>query len=265
MPVLTITKTYSNGNVLTETDLDNIKNSIETFVNVTMLDNTNVDSDSIGSNMTSVGANALAAVMTLTGADAIAATMSNVGATSIVTTMDAANYNSIVGGITSAGAANNVRLNLTKTVAATVSAGGLGFSTSSGTFSSSSPSTVDVTNLEIQITTNGRPVYLTLVGSGSTNNSSLEWDGDGSSAGNGAIISIVRNLSAGSTALANCELYAESASSNLGVKVIAVPPGSLNAMDPVAAGTYTYKVQCSTGGGETVRVTNCQLVAWELS
>lgn len=47
MPVLTILKTYANGNVLTEADLDNIKNSIETFLNVTKIDDSNIQADGI--------------------------------------------------------------------------------------------------------------------------------------------------------------------------------------------------------------------------
>lgn len=47
MPTLTITKTYDTGNVLTETDLDNIKDSIETFINVTKLNDDNLQDDGI--------------------------------------------------------------------------------------------------------------------------------------------------------------------------------------------------------------------------
>lgn len=42
MPALAVTKTYSNGATLTETDLDNIKSSIETFFNTTKIDSSNV-------------------------------------------------------------------------------------------------------------------------------------------------------------------------------------------------------------------------------
>lgn len=47
MPTLTVTKTYANGNVLTETDLDNIKDSIQTFINTTKLDADNIQDNSI--------------------------------------------------------------------------------------------------------------------------------------------------------------------------------------------------------------------------
>lgn len=47
MPTLTVTKTYSDGNVLNESDLDAIKSSIETFVNTTKLDADNIQDSAI--------------------------------------------------------------------------------------------------------------------------------------------------------------------------------------------------------------------------
>jgi hypothetical protein len=47
MPTLTITKTYSNGNTLTEAMLDAIKSSIETFINTTKLDADNIQDSAI--------------------------------------------------------------------------------------------------------------------------------------------------------------------------------------------------------------------------
>jgi hypothetical protein len=42
MPTLSISKTYQDGDVLFEVDLDNIKNDIETFFNITKIDDSNV-------------------------------------------------------------------------------------------------------------------------------------------------------------------------------------------------------------------------------
>lgn len=47
MPTLTINKTYANGQVLTEQDLDSIKDSIETFLNVTKIDDDNIQDNGI--------------------------------------------------------------------------------------------------------------------------------------------------------------------------------------------------------------------------
>lgn len=52
MPLLTITKTYLNGNILTETDLDNAFNSISTLLNTTLLDSSNIQTSGIiGANL----------------------------------------------------------------------------------------------------------------------------------------------------------------------------------------------------------------------
>ncbi len=59
MPTLTITKTYQDGNVLTEADLDNIKDSIETFINVTKLDDDNLQDNGISSDKFTVSTRAL--------------------------------------------------------------------------------------------------------------------------------------------------------------------------------------------------------------
>src|SRR5437868_2085429 len=63
MPTLIVTKSYANAAILNEADLDNIKNALETFVNVTKLDSTNIQSDTVGLGVTSTGANAIATSM----------------------------------------------------------------------------------------------------------------------------------------------------------------------------------------------------------
>lgn len=47
MPTFTMTKTYQDGNVLTESDLDNMKTSTETFMNTTKLDDDNLQDTGI--------------------------------------------------------------------------------------------------------------------------------------------------------------------------------------------------------------------------
>lgn len=47
MPTLSITKTYLDTQVLNEVDLDNIKNSVETFMNITKIDNVNIQTGGI--------------------------------------------------------------------------------------------------------------------------------------------------------------------------------------------------------------------------
>jgi len=47
MPTLSVTKTYQDGDILTEADLDNIRESIQTFVNTTKLDDDNLQDNGI--------------------------------------------------------------------------------------------------------------------------------------------------------------------------------------------------------------------------
>lgn len=47
MGTLTVTKTYNDGQVLNESDLDNIKNSIETFFNTTKIDGDNIQTGGV--------------------------------------------------------------------------------------------------------------------------------------------------------------------------------------------------------------------------
>jgi len=50
MPTFTMTKTYQDGNVLFEADLDNMKNSTETFLNTTKIDDDNIQAAGISLN-----------------------------------------------------------------------------------------------------------------------------------------------------------------------------------------------------------------------
>jgi microcystin-dependent protein len=48
MPVLSITKTYQDGDILTEADLDNIRESVEGFFNTTGIDSDNIQAGGVG-------------------------------------------------------------------------------------------------------------------------------------------------------------------------------------------------------------------------
>ena len=67
MPLLTVTKTYADLQVLNESDLDNIKDSIETFINVTKLDGDNIQNLAITEALIATGA----VTETKIGADAV--------------------------------------------------------------------------------------------------------------------------------------------------------------------------------------------------
>lgn len=128
-------------------------------------------------------------------------------------------------------------------------------SSSSGNFSTSSATLVDVTNLTVTITTTGRPVLVVVQGDGggtgvgfstfriSTNVNYME----------------MRILRGGTTI--NRHIFRKE-----GVTGDAdIPPHLQFIETSLAAGTYTYTVQVlSSTGGSNVSVLNCRLLAFEL-
>lgn len=145
----------------------------------------------------------------------------------------------------------------------TVSAGGVAVSTSCGTFSTTSTSAVDVTNLSVTITTTGRPVRIALQPDGS----GLASVGTGghSAPGNGQLghIYIVR----ASTTIASNTIRSDTdPSSNNNFLDLSLPPGVISSLDLVAAGTYTYKIQAdiAAGYGGSLTLLNSVLVIYEI-
>ena len=123
-------------------------------------------------------------------------------------------------------------------------------SSSSGIFSTTSASFVDVTNLSVTITTSGGPVLLTLQGdTSSTSNINV---GTTSTSAGGWL-----QLLRGATVVAVPLVESPNGTT------IAYPPPFLAVDAPPAAGTYTYKVQAKTLNA-TLNVINCVLVACEV-
>jgi hypothetical protein len=197
-----------------------------------------VAADTVASAMTSVGANAIASTMTSTGADAIAADMSQTGANSIGSIMGAAGANTI-GTTMGPGGANAIAATRTRSFGTPASIGGVAISTShSGTFSTSSTSFVDVTNLSVTITTTGKPIFIGLVSGGGSGNFAF--------VGTVASISYFPIRSGGrfvrdSTSLA--EHIIGSWGSTSQYWSLYLPPSSFNIIDAPPAGTYVYKFQ----------------------
>lgn len=121
---------------------------------------------------------------------------------------------------------------------------GMQLSASSGNFSTSSTPYVDVTNLTVTLTTTGRPVMVGLMGDGTAN--TIFGVGCNGATGCDGSFAVNRDGS----------VIAESVVRTLGPTQLIVPPGGLNAMDPVTAGTHTYKIQAKniTVGGSTQAV-----------
>jgi hypothetical protein len=124
-------------------------------------------------------------------------------------------------------------------------------SSSCGAFVTSSLSPVDVTNLAVTITTTGRPVYLFLVPDSTANASGLQVIDVDSSVG----IQILR----GATLIGYWTIGGSAAAG------FAVPSSAIQFLDPVAPGTYTYKVQAWRAAGTgNVGVNRSKLAAFEL-
>lgn len=131
-------------------------------------------------------------------------------------------------------------------------------SASSGTFTTTSGSYVDVTNLTVTITTTGRPVFIGIISDGDA--VQLLTIGEQSTTTNAATsIHLLR----GATVIAGYS-YITTAVGSTSVGGYAGAP--IFAIDIITAGTYTYKVQVKATGAGTVTsyVQYAKLVAFEL-
>lgn len=120
-------------------------------------------------------------------------------------------------------------------------------SSSSGSFSSSSTSYVDITNLSVSITTTGRPVLISVISDGTANFS--RWNNLNSS--NFSVVRLLRDA----TEIADAECSGGTANT---------PPQAFSHFDVPAAGTYAYKLQLKVNSAGTSSFANAKLVAREL-
>lgn len=140
----------------------------------------------------------------------------------------------------------------------TVGAGGFAISSSSGSFTIASTTPTDVTNLEVTITTTGRPVR---VGLQSVNSTSLIGYLE---------VFAVTDPTASIYILRDGVVLCSNVIENLntthgGSLYINAPTASISYFDIVAAGTYTYKIQVACNNASTnFNVFNTVLVAYEI-
>lgn len=138
----------------------------------------------------------------------------------------------------------------------TVAAGGVAISPACASFSTSSTSLIDVTNLTVTITTTGRPVMLFLQ---STSSSSYLTSSSSDSSDAFSIIAFCR----GGSDFRNFAFGASSAPIS-----IFTPSSAFRVMDLAVnanPGTYTYNIQAEVvGTSKTVSFTNVELVAYEI-
>ena len=140
-----------------------------------------------------------------------------------------------------------------------VAAGGVAISASSGTYTNSTQTYSDVTNLSVTIVTTGRPVFVGLMSSGAASSSTVGGSTTSASNNPGIILKFVRD----STDISIQEINTVSDSSD---GYIVTPPSSFYHVDAVAAGTYTYKVQGKTtsAANTSSSVVDTKLIAYEL-
>lgn len=144
-----------------------------------------------------------------------------------------------------------VDASITKTKLAAL---GQQISSSSGNFSTSSLSLVNVTNLSVTITTTGRPVWIGLMpdGAGLSGLAVVNSTGFVSMFAEFVILN-------GSTAIATTEVQGNAIAS------VTVPVGSLWVIDTPSASTITYTVQASMSASATSAVCKfAKLVAYEI-
>lgn len=120
-------------------------------------------------------------------------------------------------------------------------------SSASGDFSTTSATFVDVTNLSVTITSNGRPVLVQIICDSASAAARI------ASLTNGGRLKFVKN---GSTTLADMLV---------GVDAFIHPPGMFNYIDTAAtAGSITYKVQVQSNGSDAFSVFRVKLAAVQL-
>ena len=275
MATLTVTKNYADATILLSTDLDDIISSLETFFNTTQLSDENFQTSSITAsekiaNDSITGDKMASAIADGTTVQYSSSQFSVVSA-SIDSTMLASS--SVTGAkvaddaITAAKISASAAITHAKRASRAVTtdgtdpgAGGISKSASCSAFSTTSGTNTDVTNLAVTLTTNGRPVMIF-----------LESDGSGTASGIGGstadyqitfTLDLIRD---GSTTVYDTYFkLPRNPDSYSGTMEGYIPPSSILHIDPVASGTYTYKVQVAKSGITTFKMNYTRLVALEL-
>lgn len=128
-------------------------------------------------------------------------------------------------------------------------------SSSSSSFSTSSTSYVDVTNLSVSITTTGRPVMIALVPD------SIDAARVAISAATGTADGQIA-FDRGGTNISVFNINAVDAAGS--TSQISIPASACKYVDTPSSGTYTYKCRAKLDTGDFVLVYNCKLIAYEL-
>jgi hypothetical protein len=256
MSTLAITRNYSDGDDLTEAQLDAANDSIETWANgnigATNIAASGVEAANIAASAVTAAKIASDAVTTAKILDANV-TGAKLAATVVDDSTIARSSNQLIiknSGVATAKIADGA---VTQSKRAAL---GQQVSSSSSTFIHATTTITDVSNLSVSITTTGRPVFVGLIPDGSGNHGYINCN---SVSGANAQLYIYRDAAS----IAEVMLLA-----NVGVTghSIIMPVGALYTIEVPSAGTYTYKarVKVSSANGTDVRVYYAKLIAYEL-
>lgn len=253
MPAFSMTKNWDDGTALTESQLDDIKTSVETFLNVTKLDSDNIQTGGIST--AALATNAVTTIK-ITDLNVTTGKINDLAVTTgkindlAVTTAKIDDLGVTTGKIAAGAVTQAKRASLDEVL-----------SSSSGNFTMASTSYTDVTNLSCaSVVTTGRRVVIALVPDGDTTNvARIAHDETLGASGNlTSTFKLVRD----STDAGLC-LIGSRINSGVGGRWA---PGEIVFTDKPAAGTYTYKIQAkmSSAGTNLLTVDYCKLLVYEL-
>lgn len=133
-------------------------------------------------------------------------------------------------------------------------------------FSSTSASYVDITNATVTITTTGRPVYLGFI-SPANGTTEGKFNIDNPGGVSGTVVRANFKFVRGVTDISVQHLASRIGPATTSAFNIEVPPGAVSHIDPVAAGTYTYKLQGRVDFGPTGTNFNTlgRMIAYEIA
>jgi hypothetical protein len=131
-----------------------------------------------------------------------------------------------------------------------------------GTFSTNAGTLTDITALTVTITTSGRPVFIGLINDNASANYRLQLTniGGGAKTDVTGVVAILEG-----TTVISRHLIGTSVASTTSAIGMDIPASSIWTIRPVAAGTYTYKIQAlSNGSSQFISFEGLKLVAYEI-
>ncbi len=268
MASITITKSYADGDILYEADLDNFKTDVETFLNTTKINDDNIQSAGITASTKLIDGTVTAGKLATDSVTTAKIADSNVTTVKIadsnVTTAKIADLNVTTGKL-AASAVTTAKIadaTVTRVKLEGVNSAG---SLSCGSFSTTSTSFTDVTNLSASITaTTDRPVMV-MIQPVNTATPTEAYVGIRRTSGGTESIAYFQILrDNGGAGYVTVATFAHRATQGAGAETWS-PLGLCFLDTPAAAGTYTWKVQIKTSdAGNPALITNATLRVFEL-